>query len=111
MANVDFEAILNTLKDQLTQLAVSTVKNYAGQAKADAQALLNSIEQNLRIWTLQLANGLITKDDFEFLVLGQKDLVAMNALKQVGLAQIRVDEFKNSVLNLIINTITGVVKI
>jgi hypothetical protein len=108
---VDFEKILNELKDEITTLARTTVKNYTMQAVADAQQFLQESEEKLRRWTLLLANKQLTTEDFEWLVLSQKDLAKMEALKQAGLALARIDAFRLSLLNLIIDTIFGLIKV
>lgn len=109
MADINFQGVMDTLKDEVVNLALATFKDYKTQAKADALQLLNDMKENLRSWTLQLAQGKLSKADFEFLVLGQKELVEMNALRQAGMALIKADEFKNSLFNLITNTITGLI--
>jgi len=93
----------------VTNLALSTVNNYKSEATADALNMLNMMKENLSTWTMELADGKMSTKDFEFLVLGQKELIEMNALKQAGLAMIQVDEFKNSILNLIIKTVIGLI--
>jgi hypothetical protein len=109
MADVDFKSILEKLKDEAVHLALATFKDYKNEAKADALKLLDELKESLERWTLLFAEGKLTKADFEFLVLGQKELVEMNALKQAGLTLIKTDEFKNSLLKLITNTIGGLI--
>ena len=109
MAPVNFQQIIETLKTEVVKLALATFQNYKNEAKADALKLLDDLKQNLENWTSQLVSGELSKEDFEFLVLAQKELIEMNALKQAGLALIKADEFKNSLLNLITNTILGLI--
>ena len=109
MTNVDFQVVFDKLKDEVINLALSTVKNYKNEAKADALALLDEMKVNLKTWTLQLAEGNLSQKDYEFLVLGQKELIEMNALKQAGLSLIKADEFKNNLLNLVIDTVAGLI--
>jgi len=109
MTSEDFKPIEKQLKDEAIQLALTTFENYKKEAKADALKLIEEMKQNLEKWTLQLADGELSKADFEFLVLGQKELIEMIALKQAGLAKIKLDEFKIGLLNLIIKTIIGLI--
>jgi len=109
MAAINFQEIFNGLKDEVVKLALSTFKEYKNQAKTDAINLVESIKGNLENWTVLLAEGKLSKSDFEFLVLAQKELIEMNALKQAGLALIKADEFKNSLLNLVTKTIIGLI--
>lgn len=109
MANIDFQQIINTLKNSIIKLAESTFKDYKSEAKADGLELLKAVKENLKTWTFELADGKLSKDDFEFLVLGQKELIEINALKQTGMALIKIDEFKTSVLHQIINTVFSLI--
>lgn len=109
MADINFQQILDKLKDEVINLALSTFNKYKNEAKTDALQLLDELKENLKTWTFQLAEGKLSRADFEFLVLGQKELIEMNALKQAGLALIKADEFKNNLLNLITSTVLGLI--
>lgn len=102
---VDFNSIFAELKDQVALLAKTTLTNYTKQATTDGKKFLEQTKENLKRWTLLLAEGKLTTEDFEWLVISQKDLAEMKALKQAGLSLIRVEQFRNSVLNLIVDGI------
>ena len=108
---VDFDKIFDELKQEIATLAKTTVKNYTKQAVADGKQFLEETEEKLRRWTLLLASKQLTTEDFEWLVLSQKDLAKMEALKQSGLALARVDAFRTSLMNLIIDTIFDLLKL
>ena len=109
--SIEFGDIFEELKRGIAKLAASSLKKFLAQAKSDGQKMLDFMKQDLENWTIQLDNKEINADDFKFLVIGQKDLLEMAALKQAGLALVQIDGFKMSVLNLIINTLTGAIKI
>ena len=109
MSAINFQEIFKELKDEAVKLALSTFKEYKDAAKTDAVDLIESLKDNLENWTVQLAEGKLSKADFEFLVLAQKELIEMNALKQAGLALIKADEFKNGLLNLVVKTVVGLI--
>ena len=104
---LDFELIFDKLKEDVSNLAKETAKKYADDAKTDALAAVDGLKDNLKTWTIQLKDGKLSKADYEFLVLAQKELVEMNALKQAGLALIKADEFKNKLMDQIISTVTS----
>jgi hypothetical protein len=106
---IDFNNIFNELKIKVTDLAKATVSNFAKQATADAKKFLEESKENLKRWTILLAEGKLTTEDFEWLVLSQKDLAEMKALKQAGLAAIRIEQFRNSLLNLVVDGIFSIV--
>jgi hypothetical protein len=104
MANIDFQKLFETLKNEVSALAISTFKKYEKEAEADSLKLLDKLKSNLKTWTQQLSDGKLSIKDFEFLILGQKELIEMIALKQAGLAAIQIDELKGNLLNLIFKT-------
>jgi hypothetical protein len=111
MPTPDFSAIFDQLKKDVVSLAELTVKGYVKEAKDDGKKMLTEMKDNLQRWTLQLSKGDLTTQDFEWLVFSQKDLLLMEGLKRAGLAAIRAEQFKNSVLSLVIDTIFNMIKI
>ena len=109
MADIKFDSAFDTFKKGVADLAVKTGKQYEKQATADGQSFLDASKASLQDWTTQLTNGSLSKDDFTDLLLGQKDLFALTALKQAGMAQIAIDTFKNGVINLIEQTIFALI--
>ena len=106
---MDYQAVLVTLKDGVTNLATTNVQNYLNEAKTDGLKLVDSLKTDIQSWGQELAAGKMSANDVEFLVMAKKELIQMNALKQVGLGQVKVDEFKNSILHLIVKTLVGAI--
>ena len=100
----DFKTFFSALKDGVKDLIGQTLKEHSKAAGKDASAFLEKARADLERWTLELAEGKLTNDDFAFLVKGKKDLAEMEALKQAGLALVRIDQFRNSVFDLVIGT-------
>ena len=71
----------------------------------------SSLKGRVQLFRYFLSRGDLTTQDFEWLVFSQKDLLLMEGLKQAGLASIRAEQFKNSVLSLVIDTIFNMIKI
>ena len=108
---IDFATIFDQLKQGIITLAQATITKYTKQAKEDGLKMLQDMEEKLERWTKMLVAGQLTTKEFEFLVNSEKDLIVMSGLKQAGLAAIRVDQFKASVLNLIVDTVFNLIKI
>lgn len=106
---MDFQKLFDRLKDEVIKLASSSLKSYKKEAQNDALRIVEELKGNLETWTMQMAAGELSAKDFEFLVLAQKELIEMTALKLKGLAKIKIDEFKTGLLNCIINTVTGLI--
>jgi len=109
MATFDFQTLFNQLKKDVSNVAVTSVQQFKNEAETDAQNLLENLKENLQNWTVQLALGAMTKEDFEFLVMGQKELIQMNFLKQKGMALIDLDKLKISLINQIVKTALSVI--
>ncbi|WP_071145738.1 hypothetical protein [Bacteroides ihuae] len=107
MGTIDFNSLLTELLSQAKEIAVSTFKDYKKQAADDAEGLISGIKPKLEKWTLQLAKGDLSKDDLEFLILGEKELVEMKALKQLGIGLIKLDELKNKILKSTLDSIVN----
>jgi hypothetical protein len=105
MADIDFQKSFSKLRKDVENFASSAVRQYGNEAKADALELVEDMKENLKTWTLQLADNKLSKKDYQYLVLGQKELIEMNALKQTGLSLIKVNEFKHSLFNVITNSL------
>jgi hypothetical protein len=106
MPSINFEEYFKTLENSVSAVAGETIAEYASQAKQDGQNALNLLKSNLEQWSNEVATGQMSMEDLEFLVKGQQELFKMNALEEAGLAAIEIDKFKNSLVNLTLNTLT-----
>ena len=109
MAAIDFTQLFTELENGVIALAKASFKSYINEAEQDAQNLLDGMKDKLQRWVLLLAQGALTTDDFELLITAQKDLVQMAALEQAGLAEIKAEQFRDSVVNLIVDTVLSVI--
>ena len=100
----DFNQIFNDIKSQLGPLAEQNLKEFAGQGKQDAEAFLQQSKANLQNWIQQLANKEIDKDEFTFLVESQKAGAEMTALRAANAGTIRIEQFRDSVVSLVVKT-------
>lgn len=100
----DFDDFLENLKKGLEELAKKNWREFRDAAEKDGKAFVEKTKEDLRRWTKLLAQGDLSKDDFEFLVAGKKDLAEMEALKQAGLTLVRLERFQNALISLVIDT-------
>lgn len=100
----DINQILNDIKDQLAPLAEENVKEFAAQAKQDAEAFLAESKEKLTKWMQLLASGQIDQDEFGLLVNSQKAVASMRALRDANAGAIRIEKFRDSVFNVIVTT-------
>jgi hypothetical protein len=111
MSNINFDQVFKDLTSGVESIAKDSLKDYESEAKADGQKALNDMKSNLQQWAKEVETGSITKEDLGFLLQEEEGLTEMTALKQAGLAEVHIDQFRNSVINMIVGTITGLVKV
>lgn len=99
-----FDEFKAALEDGIKDLARKTTQDFAGQAFDDGRAFLKETEGDLKRWTRLLASGDLTEDDFKWLVQSKKDVAQMVALKQKGLGLAKIDSYRRSLLDLVVNT-------
>lgn len=97
-----FDDFLHEVKTGAREIAQREVAEFLDAAAKDAQAFLNAVEDDLRRWTQQLASRQLSMDEFESLVKGEKDLAQMVALKEAGLAAIRIERIRNALIDLVV---------
>ena len=100
----DFNQIFNDIKSQLGPLAEQNLQQFAAQGKQDAEAFLEQSRANLQKWVQQLANKEIDEDGFRWLVESQKAAAEMVALRAANVATLQTEQFRDSVLNLVVTT-------
>ncbi|MEJ2441802.1 MAG: hypothetical protein P8Y06_02700, partial [Patescibacteria group bacterium] len=100
----DFDKYFDKLQKNLKDLVRTNWKNFIDAAGADGQAFLLETKEDLKRWTRLLANGDLTREEFEFLVDSKEDLLKLKALKKLGLTKVRIQMFQTAVIGLIIDT-------
>lgn len=111
MSNINLDDLINQLKTGVETLAKTSLKEYENAAKADGVSLIDDTKADLLQWTKEIETGSMNTEDLGYLLREDEDLGKMDALKQAGLAEVRVDEFRNGVINLVVGTITSLIKI
>lgn len=105
------DQLIQALESGVDSLVKSSLQDYLSQAKTDGENAINGIKANLQKWAVELESGALTADDFAFLLKEQAALDEMTALKQAGLAEVKIDQFKADLINMITNTVISVLKV
>lgn len=100
----DIDELLQALRDDVTELAKAHFDDLADAAIEDGETFLNDSKEDFKEWSRLLAEGKLTQDEFRSLVEGKKDLAEMNALKRAGLAAVRIDKFRNDLVDRVVDT-------
>lgn len=99
-----FDEFIEVLKTELVEFAEYSWKTYKNAAVKDGKSFIEKSKADLERWTKMLAKGELTRDDFEWLMVGKKDLAELVALKQKGLAKVALDRFVNGLIDTIVST-------
>ncbi len=104
----NFETFLDTLNDDIVQLAETHFDDLRDQAVQDGTTFLEQTEDDLKRWTRLLEEEKLTRAEVASLVRGRRDLAEMEALKQAGLAAAEADRFRNALLDQVVSTAVNV---
>ena len=101
---MDIEKLLAEIKAQLLELLKENYKDFVPELENDITNFLKQSKVKLERWTLLLVDKSLTQDDFEWLVKSQKNLFVLEALQTAGLSKIKLNNLKNAIIKVIINT-------
>ena len=99
-----FNDFVSTLKSDLLDFAKLNYEEYKDELLKDGTFFIEKAKSDLERWTDGLASGALSKDDFEFLLKGKKDLAQMEALKQLGLSKIRITKITNGIIDVVVGS-------
>lgn len=111
MNTADFNQFYRNIESGVDTLAKSTMQNYLSEAKTDGQNAVEDIKGYLQQWAAEVKEGALTMEDLEFLLKEEAALTEMTALKEAGLAAVRIDEFKTGITNVITGAVAGLIKV
>ena len=99
-----FNDFVSTLKNDLLDFAKINYEEYKDELLKDGTLFIEKAKLDLERWTDGLASGALSKEDFEFLLKGKKDLAQMEALKQLGLSKIRITKITNGIIDVVVGS-------
>lgn len=100
----DFNDFWANLRGGLEEHAKKYLVEFKDAAEKDGKTFFDKTKEDLQRWTESLEQGDLSKEDFEWLIKGKKDLAEMEALKEAGLALVRIEKFQNDLISLVIDT-------
>lgn len=104
----EFEQITSNLLDELKELSISTFGNLGKKAFKENKVFFNKTRNDIEIWTKQYIAELITKEELEFLIKSKKDLLELKSLTRKGLSHIKIEGYKEKVINLLLSKISKI---
>ncbi len=105
------EEFLSAFRVGLQPIIEELLGEFIESARTDAEAFISESWENLAVWLEDLRTGALAKDEFEFLLRGQEQLMRMKLLRQAGVAAARLERFRQAVIDLAIRSALSVVPI
>ena len=106
MSNFDevFDEFVDMFLSGAKELAKQVFDGFEDNAKADARAFVDKTEADLKRWAKLLADGELSKDEFENLVRAKKALAEIHELTQAGVALTKIERFRSGLVDLAIDS-------
>jgi flagellar hook-basal body complex protein FliE len=98
-----FDDFISDVVSGAKGFASQNLKGFVEQAEGDSRDFLAKSRDELQKWTTQLAKGQITKEMFENLVQGEKDLAEMHALTEAAVSLATLQRFRDKLIDLVID--------
>ncbi|MGD8379467.1 MAG: hypothetical protein PVI37_00410 [Gammaproteobacteria bacterium] len=106
--STDLNALWQSIEEAAVVLAKKAFASYAGQAESDTRAFLKASERQVRDWSAELASGQLSREDFKFLLDGLKELATLHALKEAGLAEVKLAQFRSDLVKTIFDKVIAI---
>jgi hypothetical protein len=111
MPTFNTDNFVQAVLTDVSNLAATLFKNYAGQAETDARAFIQDSKDRIAEAASLYQQGQMDKGELEDIINDQKALAKMHALKNAGLASAAIDTFTNQVIQIMINAAFAALKI
>jgi len=97
-----FEHFWKDVGRELGAFAEAQWEGHGAAARRDVEAFLAKTREDVKRWTELLAVGALTREDFEWLVVGRRDLAELAALKRRGLGKAALERFRDGLVKLLV---------
>lgn len=104
-----FDEVVLAIQKGIPNLAETCLNGFVEEAKANVSKFLERSKNDLKLWLEALATKQLSQEDFHSLLKTKCALAEMDALKEKGLAEIQIQNFRNGVINLIVTSILNAI--
>jgi ATP-dependent Clp protease ATP-binding subunit ClpA len=99
-----FDEYIDALETGIKGLAKESLGGFGTEALRDSRDFIEKTKDDLERWIQQVQAGELSKQDFEWLLQGKKDLLEMHSLEQKGIAIVEINRFKGKLYALLVST-------
>jgi hypothetical protein len=102
---VNWKDFIDGLKDDAGILAKDELKNLITDSKKDTEIFIKRQSEKMELYLTQLAEGKVTKEQFQGYVLDIRDLTEIQALKLSVGAKARAQRFAEQIAKLVLDSL------
>jgi len=106
---LDWKKFINELKDEAGTLAKDELIDLIDSAKNDSEIFIKRQGEKIEKYLKQLANGQISKANFESYIIDIKNLIELHAYKLSVAAKARVQRLADGITDLILDKLISLV--
>jgi hypothetical protein len=104
---MDWENFVDSVCNNIGPALVGGLSKFKGSLERDTREFLEKSKDDIESWTTALANGKLSKNDYETLMQGKIDVAKMIYLKNKGIGKIEIEKFTSVVIKTVINSAFG----
>lgn len=104
-----FDEVVLAIQKGIPNLAESCLNGFVEEAKTNVRTFLERSRKDVESWLEALATKQLSQEDFRSLLKTKCALAEMDALKEKGLAEIQLQNFRNGVINLIVTSVMNAI--
>ncbi|MEI6554316.1 MAG: hypothetical protein WCL70_01870 [Paludibacter sp.] len=105
MQKLDLTQIYLELEHEIKHLSQSTIVIYRDAIREDAQQVISELKPDIDAWVTQLSQRTIACYELESLLESKRDFLKLPRLKNKGVSNHQIDEFRNDIMRTIAKAI------
>lgn len=102
---MDIEKLIAELGKNLLAVLGEKYKEFKPEIQKDVKDFIEKSREKLERWSLLLAAGSLTEEEFSWLLKSQQDLITLKALQGAGLSKIKLNNIKNTIFKTVFQTV------
>lgn len=105
----DFDRFLRIVKTDLVIVAENLGRDYAKEIVTEGTDFARRFQERLERRITLLANGELSKEEFEWLMKSEKNLIELKSIEKKGLAVVQLNNIRDAILDTLIGAAFKVV--
>jgi hypothetical protein len=104
---MDWGKFVDSVCNNIGPTLGGSLSKFKGDLEKDTKEFLEESKYDIETWTTALANGKLSKNEYETLMQGKLAVAKMIYLKNKGIGKIEIEKFTSAVIKTVINSAFG----